>query len=601
MSFIRLYARVLGLLSAERNLAITLAIANVAVASLQFLEPVLFGRVIDVLTGQEGAAIWAESVPLLVVWGTVGIGGIVANMLVALHADRLAHRRRLGAMARYFEHVLALPASFHIETHSGTLIKVMLNGTSSLFMLWLSFLREHLATFIALIILVPLSLWLNWRLAILLIVLSAIFAVLAAFVIGRTYRSQEAVNAYQSELAARASDALSNVMLIQSYVRLALEAKQLADLMQRLLQAQFPVLNWWALVTVLTRASSTITVILIFVLGAWLKTQGLASVGEIVSFMGFATMLIGRLEQAMGFVSNLFFEAPLLQEFFQTLDQRSLVNEKPGAAILWRAKGEVAFEHVTFAYETSRTAVEDLTFQAPAGSTVALVGATGAGKTTAMGLLHRLWDPNSGRITIDGVDIRDYTLDSLRQNIGVVFQESALFHRSIADNLRVGKPDATMEELVEAAKLAEAHDFILRQPQGYDTMVGERGVTLSGGERQRLAIARALLKNPPILILDEATSALDTVTEARVQQALKTLMKGRTTFVIAHRLSTIREADLILVMERGRIVERGTFDELVRSDGPFSRLVSVQGGFGGPPPFTVPAGPADQGSSSVSQ
>jgi ATP-binding cassette subfamily B protein len=587
MPFIRLYTRVLGLLAAERRLAIVLALANVAVAGLQFLEPVLFGRVIDVLTTREGQQIWAESLPLLALWGAIGVGGIFANILVALHADRLAHRRRLAAMARYFEHVLALPASFHIETHSGTLIKVMLTGADSLFQLWLSFLREHLSTFLAMLILIPLSLWLNWRLALLLIVLTVIFAVLAAVVIGRTHRSQEAVNAYHSELAARAGDALSNVLLIQSYVRLALEAKQLADLMQRLLQAQFPVLNWWALVTVLTRASSTITVILIFVLGAWLKMQGLASVGEIVSFMGFATMLIGRLEQAMGFVSNLFFQAPILAEYFQILDERSLVNEKPGAAILRRVKGDVAFEHVTFSYETSRTAVDDLSFVAPAGGTVALVGSTGAGKTTAMGLLHRLWDPTSGRITVDGVDVRDYTLDSLRQNIGVVFQESALFHRSIADNLRVGKHDATQEELIEAAKLAQAHEFILRQPQGYDTLVGERGATLSGGERQRIAIARALLKNPPILILDEATSALDTVTEANVQQALKALMKGRTTFVIAHRLSTIREADLILVLERGRIVERGRFNDLAQAKGPFSRLVSVQGGLGGPPPLTI--------------
>ncbi len=595
MPFFRLYARVLGLLAAERNLAITLALANVALAGLQFLEPVLFGRVIDVLSrsGTDAEAIWRDSLPLLGFWAVIGVGGIVANILVALHADRLSHRRRLAAMARYFEHVLALPAAFHVETHSGTLIKVMLGGADSLFGLWLAFLREHLSTFVALILLVPLSLWLNWRLAILLIVLACIFAVLATLVIGRTQRSQEAVNAYHSELAGRAGDALGNVMLIQSYVRLALEAKQLADLMGRLLQAQFPVLNWWALVTVLTRASSTITVILIFVLGAWLRTKDLATVGEIVSFMGFATMLIGRLEQAMGFVSSMFMEAAGLAEYFRILDRKSLVNEKPDARPLETVEGAVAFEHVSFAYEPSRTAVADLTFAAPAGSTVALVGSTGAGKSTAMGLLHRLWDPTEGRISIDGQDVRDFTLDSLRRHIGVVFQESALFNRSIADNLRVGKPDATQAELEAAATLAEAHEFILRQPKGYDTMVGERGATLSGGERQRLAIARALLKNPPILILDEATSALDTLTEAKVQQALRALMKGRTTFVIAHRLSTIREADQILVMERGRVVEKGSFETLIHGDGAFARLVSVQG--------LVPPVPSDQGSSSVSQ
>jgi ATP-binding cassette subfamily B protein len=193
-----------------------------------------------------------------------------------------------------------------------------------------------------------------------------------------------------------------------------------------------------------------------------------------------------------------------------------------------------------------------------------------------MALLQRLWDPQEGRITIDGIDIRDVTLASLRAEIGVVFQESMLFNRSIADNLRVGKPDATQEELEAACRLAEAHDFILRQPRGYDTLVGERGATLSGGQRQRLAIARALLKDPPILILDEATSALDAATEARVQQALRALMRGRTTFVIAHRLSTVRDADTILVFSEGRIAEQGSFEELTRKGGIFAELVATQ-------------------------
>ena len=207
---------------------------------------------------------------------------------------------------------------------------------------------------------------------------------------------------------------------------------------------------------------------------------------------------------------------------------------------------------------------------------IALVGHTGAGKSTAMTLLQRLWDPTSGRITIDGQDLRDITLDSLRSNVGVVFQESLLFNRSIRDNLMVGRPDATDEEMEQACRMADAHEFIVRQANGYDTLIGERGTTLSGGQRQRLAIARALLKNPPILILDEATSALDAATEARVGKALKTLMAGRTTFVIAHRLSTVRDADEILVFDNGRIVERGDFNSLLARQGHFADLVETQ-------------------------
>ncbi len=579
MQFARLYGRVLGLLKPDRWVAIGLAIANVALAGLQFLEPVLFGRVVDVLShalGMSREAVWAEAVQLLFLWGAVGLSGIGANVAVSLLSDRMAHRNRLRYMQRYYEHVLALPPSFHGDVQSGRLMKVMLVGTDNLFGIWLSFFRDHLNTFIAALVLLPLTLTLNWRLGLLLIALVVVFCLLTGFVISRTETRQSMVERYNTRLAGNAQDTLSNVIVVQSFTRLASEARLFGDIVRQVLDLQFPVLNWWAVVAVITRAASTLTVIAIFVLGTVLHLNGQATVGEIVSFMGFATLLIGKLEGAVAFVSRLVFQAPSVREFFEVLDTRTTVPEKPDAIALPRVAGAVAFENVAFAYPGGPRILADVSFQAPPGRTLALVGQTGAGKSTAMALLQRLWDPVEGRITLDGHDLRDITLDSLRRNIGVVFQEAMLFNRTIRDNLLVGCPSATQEDLERACRMAEAHDFIIRQPQGYDTLVGERGASLSGGQRQRLAIARALLKDPPVLILDEATSALDAATEARVQRALKALMAGRTTFIIAHRLSTVRDADEILVFEGGRIAERGSFDELVRLGGRFAELVRTQ-------------------------
>jgi ATP-binding cassette subfamily B protein len=597
MEFFRVYARVLNLLAPERRLAILLAVANIAVAALAYVEPILLGRITDVLSraaDRPAGETWGTTVRLLVIWGGVGLVGIAANIMIALHADRLAHRQRLAAMRRFFGHVLTLSPTYHSQSHSGRLMKIMLTGVDHLFGVWLAFFREHLATFVALLILLPLSLSLNWRLGLLLVLLIIAFAGLTSFVVNRTEKAQGVVEEYHSRLAMRAGDALGNIPLIHSYVRLSAEMRTLGFVMRRVLAAQYPVLNLWALMSVLTRSASTITIIAIFVLGTYLNLQGRASVGEIVTFSSIAFMLIGRLEQAMSFSSRLFFQMRGLAQFFEVLDTRPTVVDKPDAVVLGRVKGDVSFENVSFNYVEATPAVEGLTFSVAAGITVALVGRTGAGKSTAMALLHRLADPQRGVIRVDGIDIRDVTLDSLRRNIGVVFQDSTMFYRSIVENLRIGRPEATDEEVVAAATLAEANDFIQALPQGYNTLVGERGTTLSGGERQRISIARALLKDPPILILDEATSALDAGTEARVQRALQELMKGRTTFLIAHRLSTIRHADLILVFDKGRIVERGGFDELVAAGGVFAELVRTQLGRGDRPPAAEAAStPAD--------
>jgi glucan exporter ATP-binding protein len=580
MRFFRVYGRVLGLLGRDIRIAGFLAFANLMVAGLQFLDPVLFGRVVNLLSMSDKlphGEMWHQAAMLLGIWVAVGIGGIVSNIVVAVQTERLAHRHRMKSMGRYFKHVLGLPLSFHGETHSGRLIKAMLSGTDGLFGTWLVFFRDQLSTILSAVVLLPMTLFLNWRLGLVLIVLVAVFLVFTTIVVKKTETAQRRVEGLNSSLAGTAQDALANVMVVQSFTRLSAEGHLFSDIANQVIRHQFPVLNWWALVNVMTRASSTLAIITIVVIGTWLHMQGMASVGDIVSFMGFAMLLIGRLETAASFVSSLFFKLPALEDFFNILDARSSVPEKQDARTLWAPRGEVRFEDVSFSYPASDASVlSDVSFKASPGMCVALVGHTGAGKSTAMTLLQRLWDPTSGRITIDGQDLRDITLDSLRSNIGVVFQESLLFNRSIRDNLIVGRPGATEDEIEQASRMADAHEFIIRQPHGYDTMIGERGTTLSGGQRQRLAIARALLKNPPVLILDEATSALDAATEARVSRALKTLMAGRTTFIIAHRLSTVRDADEILVFDGGRIVERGSFEALLARRGTFANLVETQ-------------------------
>jgi glucan exporter ATP-binding protein len=453
---------------------------------------------------------------------------------------------------------------------------VMLDGAGSMAWLWLSFFREHCAAIILLVVLLPASLIINWQLGLLLLSLLILFSVLTAGVLRKTETMQGAVEAYNSQLAEHASDALGNVPVIQSFTRIDKEARALRTISDQLLAAQIPVLSWWALAAVATRASATLTVLAIFLLGTWLNLNGKATVGEIVTFMALATMLVGRMEQAVGFVNSLFMQGPKLAEFFDIMDTVPAVRDRPDAPDLGDVKGAVALNNVSFSYDGKRPAVQDISIHVKPGERIALVGATGSGKSTTLGLLFRAFDPQSGHVTIDGIDIRDVSLVSLRRHIGVVFQEPMLFARSIEENLRVGRPDATDAEIQDAIDRAQAADFIQREPDGLHTLVGERGRSLSGGERQRLSIARALLKNPPILILDEATSALDAGTERKLQIALDEVMKGRTTFVIAHRLATVRNADRILVFERGRIVEQGSFEELVRQGGRFAALAQAQ-------------------------
>jgi ATP-binding cassette subfamily B protein len=331
-------------------------------------------------------------------------------------------------------------------------------------------------------------------------------------------------------------------------------------------------------VTVLSRSATTISILCIIALGVWLFTRSLITIGEIVTFVAFAGIIINRLEQVVAFANKLSTYEPRLREFYEVLDTAPEIQDLPNAVDPGRSKGLVEFHQVCFSYNHEQWAVDKVSFVIKPGQTLALVGTSGAGKSTALSLLYRSFDPQSGSITIDGLDIRQFQLTALRRNIGVVFQEPLLFNRSIAENLRIGSPDASDDELRAVCARAQALDFIEQQPDGFNTIIGERGRTLSGGERQRLSIARALLKDAPILILDEATSALDTPTEASLLRALEAVTQTRSTLVIAHRLSTIRDADHILVMDAGKVVESGSFDGLYQQGGRFTKIMQLQYG-----------------------
>jgi ATP-binding cassette, subfamily B, beta-glucan exporter len=572
LSLLQIYKRALSLLAPEKSLAIALAFAGVVIAAIQLAEPVLFGRVVDAMNKGEGAYFY------IALWAALGLFSILAGVVVATYSDRLAHRQKLIQLADAFDRAMALPQHYHAERGSGAVIRTILSGTSGLFWLWLGAMRDQLTSLFGIILLIPTALSIDVRMALILLALAAAYTIMNVVVMNKTKAGQAAVEDIGASVSARVVDVIGNVSVVQSYARLQSEGAAMRELTRELLTAQYPVVTWWGILSVLQRAAATITMVAVLVAGTVLAKRGELTVGQIVSFVAFASLLIGKLEQLSGFVVGIHQQSPILRNLFALMDQTVAIADKPNAKPLPEVSGNVAFDDVTFKYGPGPQGLYGVSFAVKAGQTIALVGPTGAGKSTAIALLQRFRGPDAGTISIDGQDISGVTLQSLRQSIAVVFQDAGLFNRTIGENIRIGKTTASDAEVERAARLAEAHDFISKKPGAYGFMIGERGASLSGGERQRIAIARAILKDAPILILDEATSALDAETEAKIKRALDTLRKGRTTFVIAHRLSTVANADEIIVLDLGHVVERGKFVQLAEGTGLFARLVA-EGGF----------------------
>lgn len=571
MSLLQIYWRALGYLAADKKRVSLICGANVALAIIAILEPIMFGRVIDAIS--DHGSVFST----LGLWAGLGAFNIIAFVLVARGADRFAHARRSEVLCQSFERVITMPLAWHHQRGTSNSLHTLLRAVETLFSLWLEFMRQHLSTAVALVLLVPTALSMDIRMSMVLLGLGVLYVGIGRLVMRRTKEGQAAVERHYHKVFAHVTDSVNNVAVLQSYNRIGHETDALKRYVKNLLDAQNPVLDWWAMANALHRLSSTISMMVVLLIGAYLVTHGQLRIGDVIAFTGFATLLIARLDQMSAFANQISEARAKLEEFYRLEDSAADAAEPEGLRELGSVTGHVRFENVGFEFANSGQGVDDVSFEVQAGQTVAIVGPTGAGKTTLINLLQRVFTPASGRILIDGIDIRSVTRRSLRHSIATVFQDAGLLNRSIEDNIRVGRADATYDEVHAAAYAAAAQDFILSKSEGYDTLVGERGGQLSGGERQRIAIARAVLKDAPILVLDEATSALDVETEDRVKEAIDELRRDRTTFIIAHRLTTVRDADLVVFMDKGKVVEMGGFTELSLRNGRFASLLRAGG------------------------
>ena len=571
VTLFKVYARALRYLGAYKLRVSLVVVANIVLATITIAEPILFGRIIDAISGK------GEVKPILFMWATFAVFNTVAFVLVAREADRLAHGRRATLLTEAFGRIISMPLGWHHQRGTSNALHTLLRACETLFGLWLEFMRNHLSTVIALALLIPTAMSMDLRLSAVLMVLAVAYWLIGRVVMSRTKDGQASVENHYHTVFSHVSDSISNVSVLHSYNRIEAETRALKSFADRLLEAQYPVLDWWAIASALNRMASTIAMMVVLIIGTMLVQAGQLRVGDVIAFIGFANLLIGRLDLMRQFATQIFEARSKLEEFYALEDSVREREEPAGNGEIKDVKGEVEFRDVSFGFGNSSQGLHNVSFSVKAGQTVAIVGPTGAGKTTLVNLLQRVYDAQGGQILVDGTDITKVTRKSLRRHIATVFQDAGLLNRSISENIRLGREGASEEEMRRAAEAAAAADFIETREDRYDTHVGERGNKLSGGERQRIAIARAILKDAPILVLDEATSALDVETENRVKAAIDNLRENRTTFIIAHRLSTVREADMVLFLDDGRVVEQGSFDELSHSNGRFAALLRASG------------------------
>ncbi|HIX83524.1 MAG TPA: ABC transporter ATP-binding protein/permease [Candidatus Megamonas gallistercoris] len=469
-----------------------------------------------------------------------------------------------------------LQLSYYEKKQTGTIMSYITNDVAALQAALVDSLIEMVTELSILIGSLIMMFYLDWKLSIVTLVVVPVIGQ-AMKVFGRKLKMSGAlIQERTAEITSLLQESISGVRVVKSFAREDYEIKRFQNQNDLNFRANMKSVQLSSLLTPTVEFLAAVIVAVILWFGGYQVVNGALTAGALVAFLTYAVNLanpVKRISRVYGTINKAMAAA---ERVFNVLDTQEILKDKPGAVELPKISGTVKFDHVSFGYKEGVNVLHDLTLEAKPGQVIAFVGPSGAGKSTIANLIPRFYDVTSGSIKIDNIDIRDVKIKSLREQIGVVPQETMLFSGSVKDNIRYGRLDATDEEIIEAAKAANAHNFIMNLSDGYETKIGERGITLSGGQRQRIAIARAILKNPRILILDEATSALDTESEEIVQEALDKLMIGRTSFVIAHRLSTIIHADKIIVLENGRVCESGTHQQLMQTGGLYSHLYNIQ-------------------------
>ncbi|OGL95609.1 hypothetical protein A2348_01820 [Candidatus Uhrbacteria bacterium RIFOXYB12_FULL_58_10] len=563
---------------------VSLAALAFLIAVLAVIEPYVYGRIVDLVIfsvseGVNAADGFGRIAPFLFAWAgvvVVSTGILAAYSWISWYVGNNAERE---LTERSFRKFLTFSTRRFADERAGALLQRMTNGRDAIWRLLVEGFRTFLQSGAIFVVVVGVGAYLDWRLALAALAIIPIDVALGAWNLNLSLRKQETMNEKWEETTGIVGDTFANVASVQGVGAENRILVRFSAIFKKLIAEQVRLNVQWAVFDAGIGSVYIFGRLLVFLVGTRLVLSGETSLGTLVTFLGFTGAMYGAVSSMVGSLPSMATALGRLGRLASMFEEVPEVRDLPEANSAPAMRGDVEFDGVWFSYaDADKPVLRGISVKVPAGKTFAVVGESGAGKSTLAKLLVRFADPTKGSVRFDGIDLRDMTLSTLRPQVGFVMQENLLFHETVLYNLRFAKPNATREEVVEAAKRAQAHEFIAKLPKGYDTVVGERGVKLSGGQKQRIALARVLLANPPILVLDEATSALDSKTEHDLQRALREVMRNRTTIVIAHRLSTVMDADNILVMDKGRVVDQGVHSELIRRDNLYKKFWEIQAG-----------------------